>query len=210
MNGISSWTGTLTPQEIARLPWNAGVAPAGTAFDLPGRAALDFQEATGADPRKFREEMELTVSGLKGLLGGVPEQEVKAIESAYANAIPRFIQIALAGGDVQETESLLFDPLRNRAKSLFAEHRYRDVESKEPLVEWILRPDIISGRDITVRLTPSAFAQQFNSLPKYAQTNEINQAQLRGFGIVPAGGNVEAQPNRPKARVYNATKRRFE
>jgi len=134
INGISGWTGTLTPEQVARLPWNAGVQPAGGAYDLPGgnpQAAIDFQESTGGvDPNNFREEMNLAVAGLSGLSGGVPAQAVKRIQSGYQAAIPRYIEVVQSGRNPKEAEAIIFDPLRNEAKSLFAEYRYRDSPIK--------------------------------------------------------------------------------
>lgn len=136
VNGISGWTGTLTPEQIAQLPWNAGVQPAGGAFDLPGgnpQAAIDFQESTGGvDPNIFREEMNLAVAGLTGLPGGVPAKAVKRIQSGYQAAIPRYIEVVQSGRPPKEAEAIVFDPLRNEAKSLFAEYKYRQPAETSP------------------------------------------------------------------------------
>lgn len=132
-NGITSWTDRLTPEQVARLPWNAGVQPAGGAFSLPGANPQTFNQwANDFDPKTASAVLQEPIrqaeeaSGvLRGLRGNAPDEKINQIEAGFKAAIPRFPELVKAGMDIGEADALLLAPLRDAAKSLAKQYQYR-------------------------------------------------------------------------------------
>lgn len=149
VSGITGWTGTLTPQQAASLPWNAGVQPAGGAYALPGvnpetfkQWANDYDAKTAAavlqEPIRQAEE----ASGvLRGLRGNAPDDQINKIEEGFKQAIPRFPELVKAGMDINEADELLLSPLRDAAKSLAKQYQYRTATERANHLRPVKMPD---------------------------------------------------------------------
>lgn len=141
-SGITGWTGTLTPEQAARLPWNAGVQPAGGAYDIGGVAAnyrnLGMDEpdirATVYEPEQIRQ------SGMTLLDAAydVPERTKRALADEGYAQVKRLQNLVNNGDmDIVAAGQATLAPWLNRVKQAAAEHRHPDQSLKiQKLTTW--------------------------------------------------------------------------
>lgn len=204
LNGISGWTAPLTEEQVARLPWNQGVVPAGGAFRLPGvdpetyRAWSEGYGPETADKvlREPIRQAEQAVGILEGLRGGVPDSEINRVKAGFNEAVNRLPPLVQAGMDVNEADALLLAPLRDQTQSLAAKYKYQQPSSageKYMNVAGVGLVRVAPGEDPKVVIKP----EEKQKLPQEVQSavSEMEKAWVKAqYGFQTAGGMYQ-EPN---------------